>query len=112
MKGIEVITQKAKALVECPAIIMGAFNASETSQTYAYVTQNFFDVKYQVENDDVQCAAFQNWGGEGLDNPPIDYIMISQTGFEVNSYEVITKTYNGVYPSGHFPIVSKLTLTQ
>lgn len=53
---------------------------------------------------------YQNFG-KSLDRECIDYIMISKTGFEVNSYKVVTTTYDGVYPSDHFPIVTALTLT-
>ena len=38
--------------------------------------------------------------------------MISKTGFRVNSYNVVRTTYDGVYPSDHFPITASLTLTQ
>ena len=48
--------------------------------------------------------------GEHLDNENIDYFMISKTGIKVSEYKVVTDTYDGVYPSDHFPIVMKFTL--
>ena len=36
--------------------------------------------------------------------------MISKTGIKVSEYKVVTDTYDGVYPSDHFPIVMKFTL--
>ena len=51
----------------------------------------------------------QNWG-ESLDRNPIDYLMISKTGFTVEQYKVVDTTYDGVYPSDHFPILVDLVL--
>ena len=70
----------------------------------------FLDVKYQTK-DPIKSCTYQNWG-KRLDDDCIDYIMISKTGFRVNSYNVVRTTYDGVYPSDHFPITASLTLTQ
>ena len=48
-----------------------------------------------------------NWGTR-LDGENIDYFLVSKTGFTVERYKVMRNTYNGVYPSDHFPIVTKL----
>lgn len=109
IKGIGVVLDKIKAFGGYPAILMGDFNAKENSATYKAATKNFDDVKYKVQNDFVGHCTYQNWGEE-LDYPTIDFFMISKTGFAVDSYEVITTLYDGVYPSDHFPIVTKLTL--
>lgn len=110
INGINVVLEKIKAFGGYPAIIMGDFNAEETSETYKAATENFDDVKYLVDNQFIGHCTYQNWGRE-LSYPTIDYFMISKSGFAVDSYEVITTTYDGVYPSDHFPIVTKLTLT-
>ena len=41
---------------------------------------------------------------EQLDRECIDYVMISKQGLKVNSYKVVTDTYDGVYSSDHFPL--------
>ena len=110
VNGIGVILDKISSIGNYPAVIMGDFNATEDSQTYLAVTEMFRDVKYQVYNDCVNTATYHNWG-QWLDYPPIDFLLVTKTGFEVNSYEVVTATYNGQYPSDHFPIVTVLTLT-
>jgi endonuclease/exonuclease/phosphatase family metal-dependent hydrolase len=53
-------------------------------------------------------CTYQDWG-EQLDRNCIDYIMISKDNFNVNSYKVITDTYDGDYISDHFPIIASLT---
>ena len=87
---------------------MGDFNAEEDSETYRAVTENFLDAKYQTENTMTSCT-YQNFG-EALDRNCIDYFMISKEGITVNSYKVLTDTYDGVYPSDHFQLFTSLTL--
>ena len=108
INGINVVLDKIKKFGELPSIIMGDFNADESSSTYKSATENFLDAKYQTENT-MSGATFQNWGEE-LDHENIDYFMISKTGFEVEEYKIITSAPDGVYPSDHFPISLKFKL--
>lgn len=109
INSIGVILDKIQSIGDYPTVIMGDFNATENSQTYINATETFWDVKYQVENNFKNSATYHNWGQQ-LDNKPIDYFFITQSGFTVNSYEVVTTTYDGDYASDHFPIVTLLTL--
>ena len=108
INGIGVVLEKIKQFGDLPSIIMGDFNCEEGSVTYNRVTENFFDAKYQTENTMKSCT-YQKFG-EQLDRECIDYFMISKEGITVDSYEVITTTYDGVYPSDHFPIFAKFRL--
>lgn len=107
INGINVVLDKIKEFGGLPAVLMGDLNAEEDSETYKSATENFLDVKYQTENTMTSCT-YQDWGNQ-LDRNCIDYIMISKTGFRVNSYKVLTETYDGVYPSDHFQLVSSLS---
>ena len=108
IKGIGVVLDKIKQFGSLPSIIMGDFNAEEDSVTYQNVTKDFLDAKYQTENTMSGCT-YQCFG-EQLDNECIDYFMISKTGIKVNEYRIVQDLYDGVYPSGHFPILMKFTL--
>jgi len=108
IKGIGVVLDKIAQFGSLPSIIMGDFNTEEGTVTYENVTKDFLDAKYQTENS-MQGCTYQAFG-EQLDNENIDYFMISKTGITVNEYKVVTDTYDGVYPSDHFPIVMKFTL--
>ena len=107
INGIKVVLDKIEEFGSLPAVLMGDLNAEETSETYKSATKNFLDTKYQTENTMKSCT-YQNWG-KALDRECIDYILISKTGFKVNSYRVVTDTYDGVYSSDHFPVVSSLS---
>lgn len=107
INGIKVVLDKIKEFGDLPAILMGDLNAEEYTETYISATENFLDAKYQTENT-MTSATYQRWGKE-LENDCIDYILISKTGFKVNSYKVVTDTYDGVYSSDHFPLVASLS---
>lgn len=107
INGIQVVIDKIKEFGDLPAILMGDLNAEEDSETYKSATENFLDTKYQTENTMASCT-YQDWGAQ-LDRNCIDYVMISKTGFNVNSYKVVTDTYDGVYSSDHFPLVASLS---
>lgn len=107
INGIGVVLDKIKEFGSLPAVLMGDLNAEESSETYRSATANFLDTKYQTDNTMTSCT-YQAWG-EQLDRNCIDYILVSKTGFETNSYRVVTDTYDGVYPSDHFPVSVSLS---
>lgn len=108
IKGIQVVLDKISEFGGLPAVLMGDLNAEESSETYKSAVGSFLDAKYQTENTMTSCT-FQAWGTE-LDRDCIDYILVSKEGFAVNSYKVVTDTYDGVYVSDHFPLVAELVL--
>ncbi|MBQ6381409.1 MAG: endonuclease/exonuclease/phosphatase family protein [Clostridia bacterium] len=110
IKGIQVVLDKINQFGSLPGIIMGDFNATEDSETYRAATENFNDAKYQTKNTQ-KGATFQNFGA-ALDSQNIDYFMISKTGIQVKEYKILTETYNDVYPSDHFPISLKISLSK
>lgn len=108
INGIKVVLEKIKQFGSLPSIIMGDFNADESSETYKVATDSFFDAKYQTENTMIG-ATYQNWG-KSLERENIDYFMISKTGISVNGYKIVDKTFDGVYPSDHYPIYLSISL--
>lgn len=108
IKGIDLVLDKVQEFGNLPAILMGDFNAYDNSKTYKMATEHLLDTKYQTENT-MDSTTFQSWGTK-LDTPRIDYIMISKDDFLVDKYFVQTDTYDGVYPSDHFPVCSILQL--
>ena len=108
INGIGVVLDKISQFGSLPSMIMGDFNAEEGSVTYENVTKDFLDARYQVDNA-VDSCTYQNFGKE-LDRNRIDYFMISKTGINDKSYKVVTDTFDGVYPSDHFPLLAEFTL--
>lgn len=108
INGIKVVLDKIEQFGGMPSVLMGDFNAEEDSETYRSAVENFSDVKYLTEKT-MTSATYQNWG-KALDNDCIDYVMVSKSGFTVNEYKVVQTTYDGVYPSDHFPLSVSLNL--
>ena len=108
INGIGVVLDKIKQFGSLPSIIMGDFNATEQSKTYENATKNFDDAKYKT--DKTQTGATYQGFGTATDSENIDYFMISKTGIKVNEYKILTKTYDGVYTSDHFPIYLNISL--
>ena len=108
INGIKVVLDKMKAFGDLPSILMGDLNADESSETYASATAVFDDAKY-IAKDCAKGVTFHNWGKE-LDRENIDYFMLSKGDFDVSRYSTVEDTYDGVYPSDHFPITFSFVL--
>lgn len=102
INGIKLVLQKIEQFGGMPSIIMGDFNTGENTETYRAAVSLFNDAKYQTADTD-SGATYQGYG-QSLNNENLDYFMLSKTGIETLSYKVLRDTYDGVYPSDHFPI--------
>ncbi|MBR6313260.1 MAG: endonuclease/exonuclease/phosphatase family protein [Clostridia bacterium] len=102
INGIKLVLQKIEQFGGMPSIIMGDFNTGENTETYRAAVSLFNDAKYQTEDTD-SGATYQGYG-QSLNDENLDYFMLSKTGIETLSYKVLRDTYDGVYPSDHFPI--------
>ena len=107
IQGIGVVLDKISQFGGLPAVIMGDFNAQESSETYESVTQHFTDACHAAGV--TPGYTYQNWGDPDSAKR-LDYFMISRTGFSVESYTVVPAIHDGVYASDHCPIVVVLTL--
>ncbi len=106
--GIRLVLEKIKQFGALPGILMGDLNAEENTPTYRFATEVFDDAKYLTADTD-RGATYQNWG-QSLTDENIDYFMVSKGAFNVLRYRVLRTTYDGVYPSDHFPILLQVTL--
>lgn len=108
IRGIGVVLEKLRRFGDLPCVLMGDLNADEHSETYRAATESFDDAKYRTA-DPPTGPTYQNWG-KALDRENIDYFLISKTGIAVQDYRILDTTFDGVYPSDHFPIALRITL--
>ena len=108
IRGIGVVLDKLRQFGNLPCVLMGDLNAVENSETYRAATENFDDAKYRTA-DPPTGPTYQNFG-KALERENIDYFLISKTGINVQSYAILAETFDGVFPSDHFPIALRMTL--
>ena len=111
INGINVVLDKIARFGSLPSVIMGDFNALEGSETYKNATEHFLDARYAAQSVEGTEYTYQNWG-----NPEnfkrLDYFMVSQSGFSVKEYWVLSALHDGVYSSDHCPILMTAVLEQ
>ena len=105
LKSSRLLYEKYRQLGNALTIITGDFNMKPDSQGYKMMTEYFTDVN--AVTDRLSTPTFHNYGRSP--GRIIDYCFISNKVVPV-SYEVITKTFEGKYPSDHYGICVKLEI--
>ncbi|MBO4380687.1 MAG: endonuclease/exonuclease/phosphatase family protein [Clostridia bacterium] len=108
--GMQVILDKTEHLNADNLIIMGDMNSSYGGAAYKKaISAGLLDAsEVAAKTYHGKGSTYHNWG-EYLDGVPIDFFFVSPA-ITVNEYYVFDKTFDGVYPSDHFPIVMKIEL--
>ena len=106
------VLQKVKDIAgKQPVVFMGDLNGSRTSKWYLTVENSVtFSDTYKKAKDVYQLSGTFNGFGKGkMNSDTIDHIF-STHQFEVLEWSVLTDTYNGNYPSDHFPVKTTMIL--
>ena len=110
VKGIELIADRMREFGDLPCILMGDLNlGGEYGRAYRTATAYFKDAKYCTADSDDGTT----WHGWEIDESYVeidDYFMVSQSGIDVQQYKILRDSFDGVYPSDHYPILMKMTL--
>ncbi len=110
VEAAALISQKASSY-DMPVILTGDLNAKEGKLTYnRLVEAGFRDTKYLAEVSDSGATYHGYSNQDKLNDKPIDYIFVNSYVKSVASYDIVTEKINGIYPSDHYPVVSKLTV--
>lgn len=92
-----------------PVILTGDFNGNHTTEWYLSIANSgtlrdtYREVKYPYVNN----GTFQNFGRNLNANDIIDHVFITQH-FSVKRWGVLTDSYNGKFPSDHFPVLAEV----
>lgn len=110
-ESVAVVTKKvAEIAPDIPVVFSGDFNDEEGGDAYNRVLESGFkDTKYIAETAD-NCGTYHGYSSLVEKDKPIDYIFVNAFVSEVESYKVDTEKLNGIYPSDHHPVISKMTL--
>ncbi len=112
VESSKLILQKMKEKAKNePVIFTGDLNGSHTSEWYQEIAKSDFlkdtykEVKYPYANN----ASFNAFGASKGRTEIIDHIFISDH-FATGRWGVLTDTYQGKFPSDHFPVLADITI--
>lgn len=110
-ESVAVVTQKiAEIAPDIPVVFSGDLNDSEGSDMYNRVLESGLrDTKYLAATA-VGDTTYHGYSDLLTKELPIDFIFVNAFATNVESYTVDTEKINGIYPSDHHPVISKLTL--
>lgn len=108
----KLIIKKVKEIAGTePVLVMGDLNGNQQSEWYLTLANSGVvkDAFQQVKNPYVnQNSTFNSFGKAPLGKDIIDHIFTSGD-FIVHKWGILTDTYQGKFPSDHFPVVTKLS---
>ena len=109
-RGIGIMLDQKQKLGIDTLILVGDMNDDRESPMYAKATESGLVDARSVASVvyDGPGSTFQKYGLR-LYRTPIDFCFLTPE-IKVNDYAVFDKTFNGVYPSDHFPVVVKISL--
>ena len=111
-------TESSKLLVneignyttDYPVILTGDFNYTSTADGYKIITSKLFDSKYSSKTESVGGnITFNGFGNDIKPDNKIDFIFANDK-VEVLNHIIDTTTFNGLYPSDHFPVITEILL--
>lgn len=106
-QSAELIYKYSKAFGDIPAFCTGDYNMRPTSLGYGKMTEYFTDVNSVTEK--YEGCTFHGYDPDSHPQSLIDFCFINGQVTPV-SFRVIKDTFDGKYPSDHYPIICELEL--
>lgn len=102
--------EAAKFDVKHPLIVTGDFNFTATAKSYETLTATFADAEKTSATPATGGSKTLNGFGDDKElDDKIDFVFVRKET-PVQSHQIDTTTYNGLYPSDHYPIIVKVDL--
>ena len=108
----KLIFEKIKTIASnTPVILTGDFNGDHSSEWYQLIANSgvLLDTYKRVAVPYKPNGTFQGFGPNLNPDQVIDHIFTS-SHFTVSRWGVLTDSYNGKFPSDHFPVLTRITL--
>jgi endonuclease/exonuclease/phosphatase family metal-dependent hydrolase len=91
-------------------ILTGDFNYTSKSDCYKIITEALSDASIISKTESLGGnISFNGFGKQIEPNYKIDFIFVNDN-VEVLNHIIDTTTYNGLYPSDHYPVISEVKL--
>lgn len=97
-----------------PVVITGDFNSTPIDEPYLVVTTNtlkkFHDARtISGQRPHGPVGTFNDFSMTAPLEGPIDFVFVT-TGISVLSHGTLSESFNGRYPSDHFPVAAEITI--
>lgn len=93
-----------------PIILTGDFNYTSTSEGYKIISNTLSDANFISQTKSTGGnISFNGFGKEIEPDNKIDFIFVNNH-LDVLTHLIDTTTYNGLYPSDHYPVLSEIRL--
>ncbi len=112
VESSKLILQKIKQIARKePTIFMGDLNGGHNSDWYLTLANSGFlkDSYTMVQYPYLNNSSFNSFGAAKPGKVVIDHIFVTDQ-FTVNKWGVLTDSYNGKYPSDHFPVMALVSI--
>jgi endonuclease/exonuclease/phosphatase family metal-dependent hydrolase len=102
----KLLVDQIERLKNHPVILTGDFNYTESAEGYKIITSSLHDAGkiFQTKSTGGNIS-FNGFSKQVIPDNKIDFIFVNDK-VEVLSHEIDTTTYNGLYPSDHYPVIS------
>jgi endonuclease/exonuclease/phosphatase family metal-dependent hydrolase len=101
-----ILEQIKKIAGDSPTLLCGDFNVDQNNESYTLI-QNSKEFKDAFTTAPIKMAnngTFNSFDITSKTDRRIDHIFVGR-GFEVKRYGILTDTYQGKFPSDHFPVL-------
>lgn len=104
------VSETGKYTSDYPVILSGDFNYISNSEGYKIIITKLSDAKTISKAESVGGnITFNGFGKDIQTNNRIDFIFVNDKT-EVLNHTIDTTTFNGLYPSDHYPVITEIIL--
>lgn len=106
----KLLVKEIEKLKTFPVILTGDFNYTSSAEGYKIIISSLSDGSKVFETKNTGGnISFNGFGKEIEPDNKIDFIFVNNN-IEVLNHSIDTTTYNGLYPSDHYPVISEVEL--
>ncbi len=110
-ESVAVVTAKiAEIAPNIPVVFSGDLNDNEETDMYNRVLESGLRDTKKIAAAAVGDTTYHGYSDLLTKELPIDFIFVNDFAKSVESYTVDSEKINGIYPSDHHPVISKMTL--
>ncbi len=105
-----IVNEISKYINDYSVILSGDFNYTSSSEGYKIFASKLFDSKLISKTESIGGnITFNGFGKDIQPDNKIDFIFVNDK-VEVLNHIIDTTTFNGLYPSDHYPVIAEIKL--